>query len=101
MTAVPRDIAVYTTPGEHTFIFPDWARWMIVTARGADGGAGSDGKPRKPGELVTLVEPVSVPFIRMGIDRAGRDFDGVRRGQNASIAIELFELRPPDRGADA
>lgn len=94
MTAIPRDVVVYDRPGVYDLYYPSWARWAIVTVRGADGGLDEGQQERKPGAKLSQVVLVDVPSVRVILGEAGRDFDGVRRGRNAYCLVELFEEDP-------
>jgi hypothetical protein len=88
---IPDDIVVFDIPGEYDYVYPDWARWAIVTFRGADGGRGSDGTPGGSGQSKSFPHKITPgDKVQVIVGVAGRDFDGVRRGRNAYILLELF-----------
>lgn len=89
MQTVPDEIVILDQPGEMIYPYPEWARWCIVTVRGADGGNGSCTRG-EPGQSTSVQHKITSKTARVVIGRAGRDFDGVRRNQNAYVLLELF-----------
>jgi len=86
---IPDDIVVLDQPGEFIYPFPEWARWAIVTVRGADGGNGAH-SPGEPGQSKTVKHRITERTAHVVLGRAGRDWDGERRNQNAYVLLELF-----------
>ncbi len=87
---IPDDIVILDQPGEQIFMYPDWARWVIVTVRGADGGTGSDGQPGGQGQSTSFAHQINEKTVRVLLGLPGRDFDGVRRNPGAYAILELF-----------
>jgi len=93
---VPDDIVIYNEPGTHVFIYPDWARFAIVTIRGGDGGRASDGTPGGPGQTMQFLCRVTEDkrIVPVTIARGGCDWDGHYRSFGGYVIIELYREKP-------